>query len=130
MLKLNFYSKIIKNINEFHNKNEYIDQVSQLIYYNEIRKEAIFKFVKFHLSDEVLDKIDSEVQNVLLLKPTNYPTDELNNVRKTKIQQYATKNIDKITVEDIYIKYFEENEIITSEIIHEDILFDIASISL
>ncbi len=122
MIKLNFYSKILKTITEWQNKNEYVEQISQLIYYNEICRECVLKFKKFIFSEEDLDKIKIEVDKELLqkysseiidelnditdplqkdlekrkmiensenisLNLSNIPIEEINNIRRTKIQQ-------------------------------------------
>jgi len=167
-LRLNFYSKIIKDINEWQEKNEYVDQVARLIYYNEIKKSAILKFVKFQFSQEILDKIEFDVQQELsqkypseiidelsgiedplqrdlekrkrmkngemIEKPfdiSNVPIKEVNDTRKSKIQQYAITDKGNYNVVDIYIKFEEDsNGQIVSEIISENILTDIALIDL
>ncbi|MCL2312002.1 MAG: hypothetical protein FWC41_05880 [Firmicutes bacterium] len=79
-LRLNFYSRIIKDINKFHSENEYVDITSQLIFYNEIRKEAVLLFKKFNFSQEALNKIEEEVIKELSQKYPTETVDELNEI--------------------------------------------------
>ena len=122
-LRLNFYNKIINHINQFQIENEYVDSTSQLIYYNEIQKEIILLFKKFNFSQHIKFKIESLVQK-------NGTVEEINKNRRIKIQQYANANKGSYDTVDIYVKFKEEDEQITFELLDNNILFDIATMEI
>jgi len=126
-IRLNFYSKVAKHLNEFHETQDYIDKTNQLIYFNEIRKELVVKLIKFNFSQEELKDIDKMIADCNNSALSFYYGDDM---KKAKIQEYADANKGKYECIDVYLKFEEEYGNVIYNIVSEDILIDIAKIDL